>query len=114
MYNSIHIDEKWLYMTNAFQRYYLHPNKDEPFRSCKSNRFIGKVIFMATIARPRYGFNGEVLFDSKISIFPFVINEPAKRKSKNWAARVMEMKSMNSVTKEVIKECIIQQRKNCH
>ncbi|XP_042065382.1 uncharacterized protein LOC121808885 [Salvia splendens] len=49
MHNMVHIDEKWFYMTKTSDRYYLLPEEDVPYRSCKSKRFITKVMFMAAI-----------------------------------------------------------------
>ena len=49
MHNRIHIDEKWFYMSKTSQKYYLHPEEKEPFRSCKSKRFIAKIMFLAVI-----------------------------------------------------------------
>lgn len=54
MYNSVHIDEKWFFMTKEAERYYLLPEEHEPLRTCKSKRFITKVMFLAAVARPRY------------------------------------------------------------
>ncbi|XP_042016356.1 uncharacterized protein LOC121764390 [Salvia splendens] len=34
MHNTVHIDEKWFYMTKASDRYYLLPDEGEPYRSC--------------------------------------------------------------------------------
>lgn len=43
MYNYIHIDEKWFYLTKAKKSYYLCLDEEAPYRSCKSKRFITKV-----------------------------------------------------------------------
>ncbi|XP_057793146.1 uncharacterized protein LOC131009754 [Salvia miltiorrhiza] len=40
MHNVVHIDEKWFYMTKANNRYYLTKEEPEPYRSCKSKKFI--------------------------------------------------------------------------
>ncbi|VFQ96958.1 unnamed protein product [Cuscuta campestris] len=57
--------------------------------------------------------NGEVLWDGKIGIFPFVENvaakRTAKRKSKNREAGFLEMKQLLSVTKEVTKDMLVNQ-----
>ncbi|KAL1556343.1 hypothetical protein AAHA92_11986 [Salvia divinorum] len=42
MRNIVHIDEKWFYMTKSSDRYYILPDEDEPYRACKSKRFITK------------------------------------------------------------------------
>ncbi|GAA0185407.1 hypothetical protein LIER_32695 [Lithospermum erythrorhizon] len=51
MYNYIHIDEKWFYMSKNKETYYLLPNEEDPLRSCQSKNFIGKVMFSVAMAR---------------------------------------------------------------
>ncbi|XP_042044931.1 uncharacterized protein LOC121790904 [Salvia splendens] len=108
MHNVVHIDEKWFYMTKTSDRYYLLPDENEPYRSCKSKRFITKVMFMCAVCRPHFAENGEVIFDGKIGIFPFTTMEPAKRRSKNRPRGTLETKPIQSVNKEVMRECLIQ------
>nr|XP_043630523.1 uncharacterized protein LOC122601854 [Erigeron canadensis] len=79
MFNVIHIDEKWFYMSKPSKRYYLVPNEIEPLRTCKSKKFITKVMFLAAVARPRFDASGNEVFSGKIGIFPFTTLEPAKR-----------------------------------
>lgn len=49
-------------------------------------------MFMSAVARPRYNKDGVCIFDGKIRIFSFTIEEPAKRSSKNRFKGVMEVK----------------------
>ena len=42
------------------------------FDGCKSKRFIGKVMFLAAIDRPRKDAVSSVWFDGKLVIWPFV------------------------------------------
>ncbi|XP_057791138.1 uncharacterized protein LOC131008268 [Salvia miltiorrhiza] len=76
MNNTLHIDEKWFYITKAAHR-------------------------------THFSDNGEVLFDGKIGIFPFTQHVPAQRNSKNRPSGTLETKPIQSVTKEVIKDCLI-------
>ncbi|XP_074298699.1 uncharacterized protein LOC141629624 [Silene latifolia] len=46
----IHIDEKWFYMTNPKCRYYIGSNEALPYRSCKSKRYITKIMFLAAVS----------------------------------------------------------------
>ncbi|XP_015163525.1 uncharacterized protein [Solanum tuberosum] len=110
MFNYIHIDEKWFYLSKKSERYYLLPEEEEsnPYRSCKSKTFITKVMFMAAVARPRFDVNGDELFSGKIGIFPFVVKEPAKRNSKNRTTGTIETKSILSVTKDITRACLIE------
>ncbi|XP_042035315.1 uncharacterized protein LOC121781669 [Salvia splendens] len=109
MHNIVHIDEKWFYMTKTSDRYYLLPEEDEPYRSCKSKRFITKVMFICAVSRPMFGSDGQPIFDGKIDIFPFTQQVPAKRKSKNRPRGTLETKPIPSVNKEAMRECLLNQ-----
>ncbi|XP_010431358.1 PREDICTED: uncharacterized protein LOC104715665 [Camelina sativa] len=108
MYNMVHIDEKWFYMTKKTENYYLLPTEEEPLRTCQSKNYIGKVMFLAAMARPRFDEEGTEIFSGKIGIFPFVTMEPAKRRSKNREAGTLELKAATSVKREDIKACLIE------
>ncbi len=107
MLNYVHIDEKWFYMTKIKDTYYLLPDEDPPERHCKSKRFITKVMFMAAVARPRYDHHRKHRFDGKIGIWPFTYQESAKRNSKNRPKGTLETKAVTCVTKDVVREMII-------
>ncbi|KAK9723577.1 hypothetical protein RND81_05G009400 [Saponaria officinalis] len=108
MYNVVHIDEKWFLMTKTAQNYYLLPDEIEPHRTYKSKRFITKIMFMAAVARPVFSSNGSLLFDGKIGIFHFTYEQAARRQSKNRPKGTMEVKPIESITKVVIKQCLIE------
>ncbi|XP_042012039.1 uncharacterized protein LOC121760437 [Salvia splendens] len=74
---QVHIDEKWFYMTKVSDMYYLLPDEDEPYRSCKSKRYITKVMFMCVVSRPQFGMDGQATYDGKVGIFPFTEVLPA-------------------------------------
>ncbi|XP_074314417.1 uncharacterized protein LOC141649631 [Silene latifolia] len=93
-------------MTNPKYRYYIGSNEALPYRSCKSKRYITKIMFLAAVLRPTYKENGEVLFDGKLGIWPFTYQEPAKRKSKNGDAGTIVTKPIESISK-VTKEALI-------
>ncbi|TBU09871.1 hypothetical protein CWI38_2100p0010, partial [Hamiltosporidium tvaerminnensis] len=76
LYDYVHIDEKWFYLTKVKRSYYLMLNEENPERNCKSKRFITKIMFMAAVARPRYDAHRKLYFDGKIGIWPFVYQEP--------------------------------------
>ena len=63
---------------------------------------------MSAVARPRDNEDGVCVFDGKIGIFPFTINEPAMRSCKNRAKGAMEVKPIESINKLVIKQCLIE------
>lgn len=83
MYDTVHVDEKWFYLTKIKKNFYLLPDESAPERSVKSKRFITKVMFMAAVARPRFDPHKKTVFDGKIGLWPFVVQEPAQRSSKN-------------------------------
>ncbi|XP_074271641.1 uncharacterized protein LOC141595574 [Silene latifolia] len=107
MSQQVHMDEKCFYITRTTERYYIIPEEDVPYRACQSKRFISKVMFMCAVSRPVYGDNGEMIFDGKIGIFPFLEEISATRNSRNSPAGTLETKPTNSITKEVIKGCLI-------
>ncbi|KAF0704838.1 Aste57867_7242 [Aphanomyces stellatus] len=83
MYNYVHIDEKWFYLTTVKKKFYVYANEVVATRACKSKRFITKVMFLAAVARPRYDANKKCIFDRKIGIWPFVQKSVAVRTSRN-------------------------------
>jgi len=36
----VFIDEKWFFLTQKSEKYYLLPEKDDPHRTCKSKNYI--------------------------------------------------------------------------
>ncbi|KAL7157635.1 hypothetical protein ABFS83_02G090600 [Erythranthe nasuta] len=108
MYNIVHVDEKWFYMTKKSGKYYLLPDEEDPLRTCKSKNYIEKVMFLAAIARPRFDAQGNEIFSRKIGVFPFFTYEPAKRTSINRVAGTLEIKPITSVNKDVIRSYLIE------
>ncbi|XP_028127419.1 uncharacterized protein LOC114323924 [Camellia sinensis] len=108
MYDYVHIDEKWFYISKEAERYYLLPEKEEPHHCCKSKRFITKVMFLAAVAQPRFDENKNEEFSGKIRIWPFTYKGPAKKNNKNCAVGTLETKAIVSVTKDVIRACLIE------
>ena len=106
MFNYVHIDEKWFYLTKIKQSYYLTEDEEKPERSCKSKRYITKVMFMAAVGRPQYDAHRKRYFDGKIGVWPFVTREPAQRSSKNRVRGTLETKAMTSVDKLKVKAMI--------
>ncbi|KAL6581619.1 hypothetical protein OROMI_007542 [Orobanche minor] len=108
MYNYVHIDEKWFYLTKKDHTYYLLDNEDDPYRSCQSKNFIGKVMFLVATARPRFDDEGIMIFSGKIGCWPFITEQPAQRNSRNRQAGTMEMKAITCVKRETIKVFLIE------
>jgi hypothetical protein len=72
MENIIHIDEKWFYATKKDNTCYLLPEKEDPYRTVHNKNSIVKVIFLTSVAKPRYDNEGNCTFDGKIVIWPFI------------------------------------------
>jgi hypothetical protein len=108
MDNIVHIDEKWFYMTKKSMNYYMLPEEDVPERTCKSKNFIGKVMFLVAVARPRYDFDDNETFSGKIGVFPFVTKEQARRTSVNRVAGTLETKPINSVNRDVSRRFLLE------
>ncbi|XP_021773496.1 uncharacterized protein LOC110737441 [Chenopodium quinoa] len=107
MDNVIHIDEKWFYLNQETRKFYLLPNEENPYRCEQSKRFKVKAMFMAMIGKPQHNRNEEMIHDGKYGIFGFVYEQRAKKSSKNKAAGTMELKALQSVTKDVIKDMLV-------
>jgi hypothetical protein len=48
---EVHVDEKWFFVDQIDEKFYLLPDEDTPYRSCKHKRHIEKVMFGAAVAR---------------------------------------------------------------
>ncbi|KAF0735363.1 hypothetical protein Ae201684P_022447 [Aphanomyces euteiches] len=83
MYDTVHVDEKWFYLTKVNGKYYVYDDEDLPTRHIRSKRHMTKVMFLAAVARPRYDYKRREMFDGKLGIWPFVHRVPALRSSVN-------------------------------
>jgi hypothetical protein len=54
MFDRIHVDEKWFYVTKTASKFYLAAGEAELHRTCKSKSFITKVMFLVVVDRPRW------------------------------------------------------------
>ncbi|WCJ28814.1 hypothetical protein M5689_010486 [Euphorbia peplus] len=86
MYKVVHVDEKWFFLSQLTQKYYLLLDEEDPYRYAQSNRYINKGRFLTDVGRPRIRASGEVDWDGKIGIFPFTYEKPAERCSINRLA----------------------------
>lgn len=62
----LHIDEKWFYTIKKEQTYCLLHHEGNLHRSCQNKTFIGKVMFLAATAHPKFDDEGMVIFYGKI------------------------------------------------
>ncbi|KAK9726189.1 hypothetical protein RND81_05G196800 [Saponaria officinalis] len=103
------MDAKWFYITQDNQKVYIVDGEELPYRSCQSKRYITKVMFMCAVSRPIYDADGELIFDGKIGMFPFTKQQPAARSNRNRPRGTLETKPIKSISKEVIRRCVIEQ-----
>lgn len=82
-YQTVHVDEKWFYLTEEQMRIYMAPGEVAPQRVCMNKNHIMKVMFLAAIACPRYNNEGICTFDGKIGMWPLIERTPALRASVN-------------------------------
>ena len=95
VFSTIHVDEKWFYLRKASRYVILAPGEKRPERHAPSKRFIPKVMFLSAICRPHINqVTGEVIFDGKIGIFPFIQLEPAQRASRNRPRGTLVVKNV--------------------
>jgi hypothetical protein len=107
-FDFVFIDEKWFYLCQKSEKYYLLPEEDDPNRTCKNKNYIPRLMFLCVTARPRFR-GGECIFDGKIGCFPLVTYEPAQR-SNAVTGRVrgdMVMKPIQNITRDVIRDFMI-------
>ncbi|KAF0701882.1 hypothetical protein AaE_016263 [Aphanomyces astaci] len=86
MIDVVHLDEKWFNADKDLRKVYLTKGETPKGRACKSKRFIPKVMFLAAVARPQFNADGNLVFDGKIGMWPFITMTPAARSSRNCSA----------------------------
>ncbi|RHY74159.1 hypothetical protein DYB38_013254 [Aphanomyces astaci] len=86
MIDVVHLDEKWFNADKDRRKVYLTKGETPKGRACKSKRFIPKVMFLAAVARPQFDADGNLVFDGKIGMWPFITMTPAARSSRNRSA----------------------------
>ena len=110
-YNTIHIDEKWFFMTRLNRKEYLTQNEEPMAKAVKNKNFIPKIMFLAAVARPqkyppRQSTNlnledsddddgEEWYFDGKVGLYPIVETKVTKRRSAIRPAGVVETIPLN-------------------
>ena len=100
-FDFVFIDEKWFYLSQKSENYYLLPMEDEPHRTCKNKNYIPRIMFLCVCA------NGECIFDGKIGCFPLVTYEQAIRRSHNRIRGEEVIKPIISITRDVIKDFMV-------
>ena len=76
LFDCININEKWFYMTNTKENYFLAcgdgNDSDEvvPIQRTRNRTYIGKVLFLCAQARPRWDPHRNANWDGKLGIWP--------------------------------------------
>jgi hypothetical protein len=91
----VHIDEKWFHLCQDGEGYLLVADEEEPVRYTKHKSYIGKVMFLAAVARPRWDYHEHKQWDGKIGIWPIGNYTKAKRNSVNRPAGTTEWENVN-------------------
>ena len=105
-FDFVFIDEKWFYLSQKSEKYYLLPKEDEPHRTCKNKNYITRIMFLCVVARLRFR-DGECVFDGKIGCFPLVTYERAIRDSGNRLRGALVVKPIQSITRDVIRDFMV-------
>jgi hypothetical protein len=96
MYDVIHMDEKWFYISREKERFLLlDDEEDDPYRAVSHKSHIKKVMFLCAVARPRYDNTRNAWFDGKLGMWPVGKFVPAQKNSVNRAKGTMEWKNVN-------------------
>ncbi|ETP28374.1 hypothetical protein F442_22333, partial [Phytophthora nicotianae P10297] len=94
--DCVHLDEKWFYLREEKQRFYLGEDEYVHHIPVKNNNLIIKVMLFAAVARPRSDAKRHCVRDGNIDLWLFVVHEPAERSSKNRPARTLELKTFTT------------------
>ncbi|WVZ96972.1 hypothetical protein U9M48_042547 [Paspalum notatum var. saurae] len=131
LFDHVVIDEKWWFITRKTERYYTAPGEVEPTRTIigitrkteryytapgeveptrtiRNKNYIPKIQILTAVGRPRFDSEGRCIFDAKIGCWAFFTYEPAKRSSVNRPAGTIEMKPIESITKDVMRSFMIE------
>lgn len=101
MFDFLHLDEKWFYVSAPKRRYYLVADEADPLRLAKSKRFVTKMMFLVAVARPCVDKSSGDWFDGKVGLWPLTTQQPAARTSRNRPRGTLVTKPIKSVTSSV-------------
>ncbi len=108
LFDFVFIDEKWFYLYQKSEKYYLLTEEDDPHRTCKNKNYIPRFMFLCVCARPRFK-DENCIFDGRIGCFPLVTYEPARRGNErtDLVRGDLVMKPITSITRDVIRDFMI-------
>ena len=94
-FQAVHVEEKWVFISEEELQIYIAPGEGVPNRTCQNKDHILKVMFLCAVARPRFNRNGECTFDGKLGIFPFAERVAAQRASRDRPRGTMITRTVN-------------------
>ena len=106
MCDQFHLDEKWFFLTREKELYLLVSDEKNPKRCIKHKSHITKVMFLCTVARPRFNTSANSWWDGKLGIWPIGDWEPAQWGLKNRHKGTLIWKN-KTVTKVVYRDVLI-------
>ena len=106
MCDCIHLDEKWFFLTHEKECYLLVSDEKNPKHCIKHKSHITKVMFLCTVARPRFNTSANSWWDGKLGIWPIGDWEPVQQGSKNRPKGMLVWKN-KMVTKDVYRDLLI-------
>jgi hypothetical protein len=105
--NCIMLDEKMFTGRIKKQSTFLVPGEQKPYNQRQNKSRAVQVMCLVATARPKWDDDGELIFDGKIGVYPFVEQVPAQRNSVNRPRGTLETKNV-SVTKELFINMLIE------
>jgi hypothetical protein len=95
MFDEVHVDEKWFYLTKVARRYIMAADEEDPQRSTRHKSHIEKVMFLCAQARPKHDTTTNKMWDGKLGIWPIGEYTKAQRTSKKFKKGDMKWKNKN-------------------
>ena len=83
-YDRVDLDEKWFYITFGGGRLKMPAGEERPKTRLKSKRFVGKIMVLTAVTRPRGNFNG-ILGSWRVAK-PFIYRHAATFKGNAYEA----------------------------
>ena len=83
-YDHVDLDEKWFYVTSSGGRLKMPAGEERPKTRLKSKRFVGKIMVLTAVTRPRGNFNG-ILGSWRVAT-PFIYKRAATFQGNSYEA----------------------------
>jgi hypothetical protein len=103
MFDRVHVDEKWFFLTRLTERYYLAPDEEQQHRTIGYKSHIPKCMHLAVNGRPIWECSEHnQWFSGKLSLWPVLAHQVAAQRNSRHTrpAGTLQWKSL-SLTTEV-------------